>query len=129
MPLAEQGGRVAVVLKHARESGDRRRDPALRLPAAYDHIHNADSLLVATGEKRGPGRTADRGVGVEVREEHPLFGHLFDARCLDPAVVHGHIAAAQVVGQDDHNVGRAGGKRRICHRVTRETNQQANQRA
>ena len=125
VPFAEKRCRVAVVLENSRESWDRGRYPALRFPATNDHVNNADALLVPAGEERGTGRATDRGISVKVGEYHPLVGHLFDARCLDPTVVQGHIAATQVVGQDDHDVGRAVGVRHIWRRNTPETIQQA----
>ena len=65
---------------------------AVQLCLAND-IDDAASLLVAAGEKGHAGRAADRGIGVEVGEEHPLLRHLFDVGGLDPPAIQRHVAA------------------------------------
>ena len=63
--------------------------------------------MITPGEKSGAGRTANRGIGVEVSEGQAFFGHLLNAGSLNPTVVKFEITAAEIIGQNDDDVGRS----------------------
>ena len=66
---------------------------------------------VQAGHEAAARRCADRAAGIVVREAHPLGGHAVDVRRLDPLLaVTSEVAIAQIVGQDDNDIGRT-----CCH--------------
>lgn len=106
VPLSEHGGGIAVVLEDAGNGGDRGVEADL-VTTSDDDIDDAVSLLVATGEEGGASGAADRGVGVEVGEVHPFPSHAVNAGSLHPTVVKTEVPAAEIVSEDDDDVGRA----------------------
>ena len=63
------------------------------------------TLLVATGHQRGARRVAHRRGDVAVGEADAALGERVDGRRRDVAAVRGHVAVAEVVGDDDDDVG------------------------
>jgi hypothetical protein len=62
---------------------------------------------IATGEKTGPGRRADRGRGVVIRHAYTFRRQTVELGCADAASsVSAQVAIAQIVEEDQHDVGR-----------------------
>ena len=59
VPLAEKRGSVAMIFEDARKGNGCWADTAIRFSVSDNHINNASSLLITSGEKCGSRRTAD----------------------------------------------------------------------
>ena len=104
VPLADQRGRVAGLLQGG---GERRRPLGDALLARAHHVDHAETPRHHPGEKRGAGRTADR-VAVEALELDALLRQLRQGRRRHPRVMVAHAVPAQVVGDEQQHVDRAG---------------------
>ena len=114
MPLAEERRGVAGVLQQLRQrvAGSRQSLFRGRGDAAEGRLDRG-ALLVPTGHEPGTRRAADRAVGIEVGELHPVLCQAVDVRRLDVLrPVAADVGLADVVGDDEHDVGpRRGGRR------------------
>ena len=113
VPFSEVRRGVARLLQNAREGGHGGVEPVRHSPGLvhFGRREVAVDLVPRrkmTGrERRAAGRT-DRIVHVELREEGSLAGQSIQVGSLDVAMaVAAEIAPAQVVGENENNVGRA----------------------
>ncbi len=108
-PLAEESGRVAGV---AEEVSDRPLARAQRLdvdPVPAGVAADAHVAHVAAGHEDGARRRADRRARVEVGEAEALGREAVDARRADELLAVGaHVSVAEVVGDDEDDVGARG---------------------
>ena len=81
------------------------------------HAAHAAAMVVAPREQAGPRRRAQRG-GVEVGQPHALGGDAVDEGRLDVGAVAAELGEADVVEHDQHDVGRALGRRRAAAATT-----------
>jgi hypothetical protein len=121
VPLADHAGAVALLLQQLRQQhfvgtdAKRRTRPKNAtgrngaIGARSDDVAHADAHRIASGHERRPRRGARRGRHVEVREPQPLARHPIEMRRVhvDGAKA-GEIGVAQVIGQDDDEVGSLG---------------------
>jgi hypothetical protein len=120
VPLAELGRGVAGLLQRLRERDGLRRerrdvvDRAQRAGAPVKAVDAADGVDAGAGavlaaEQRRARRLAVGAAGVAVREPHSLAGQAVDVRRLVVlAAVGGDVGVAEVVGEDQDDVGLAG---------------------
>ena len=114
VPLAVDGGGVVAALEDLGDQGLVGVDADLG--ARPECSQDTDAVRVAAGQQRGPRGRADGLGDVEVGEDAALFGHAVEvgrgvALCAKGA----DVGVAQVVGEDDDDVGRThdGGGRRV----------------
>ena len=111
VPLADAGGGVALGLESLGQRDLVGRQPAGGVGeqhAARCRWHMPAADRQPAGEQRRPARRADLGRRVELREPHALGGHAVEVRRADGRVaVAAEVAVAEVVGEDDDDVGRA----------------------
>ena len=108
VPLAEGRGLVTVVVQHLRDRGGRPGDHAgvaVPVDGTLGDGPVADPLMVPPGQQRGARRRTDRG-GVERVVADPVVREAGQRRCVDLAAEGVGQAEADVVEQDDEDVGR-----------------------
>ena len=108
MPLAEKRRGVARFAEQFRNQDFVRRhaDARLSLVPDEERIAQAGALLVAAGHQRRARRRASRPVRVEIRHHESLGSELVELRRAGlGSAVEPDIAIAEVVGQDENNVG------------------------
>ena len=109
VPFANLCGFVAGVI--AQEGGDGN----LRLPEVHggvvgDPIVNPDSPGSASGHEAGAGGGAIGRGGIAIREAEALGGELVQVGGLDDRIsVASEVPIAEVIGEEDENVGRGWG--------------------
>lgn len=107
VPLADGAGGVMIGAEQFGDGGGAAGDAgALVWEAAVevgDGAH-ADGVRVAPGEQRGAGGRAHRG-DVEVGEAQPAGGERVDVGGGDGRAVAAEVRVAEIVQQDDHDVG------------------------
>ena len=75
----------------------------------------AQAVLVAAGDQRGAGCGADGGVCVCLEETDSLGREVVDAGSVEVgAAVAGDVGVAEIVGEDEDDVGRFCGRVREC---------------
>ena len=104
VPLAHVAGAVAggaeCITDGALAQGD-----AVQAAVRF-HAQRAAAVVVASGEQRGARRGADRRAAVVLGAAHALGGEPIDVgRGQDGVAVAAQVAVAQVVGQEDDDVG------------------------
>lgn len=108
VPLADHAGRIAQALQ---PFGQRRllpRQPELRVGVLLRPgvRLKAEPLLVAARHEPGPGRRADRAGDVAAGEPRPVLRDGVDVGRGDvPTALHAQLRVAQIIGQDQHDVG------------------------
>ena len=104
VPLAHVAGAVASGGEHLADGALAQGDAveaAVRL-----HAQGAAAVVVASGEQRGACRGADRSAAVVLGAAHALGGEPIDVgRGQDGVAVAAQVAVAQVVGQEQDDVG------------------------
>ncbi len=100
-PLADYPGGVAGLFQQLG-------DGYIRRPKRHAGVA-ADQRVarMQAGHQAAARRSADRASGVVIGEAHPLGGKLIDIRrfdCLLPVAA--QVAVAQIVGQNENNIGR-----------------------
>ena len=111
VPLPDAGGVIAGALQDLGKQHRIRREvaPAVSRRVRADDAGHADQLGIATAQQGCPRRRADRAVGVGLRELHAARQEAVDPRRLQVfGAVAGQVACAQVVDQDDDDVGGEG---------------------
>ncbi len=109
VPLAEDAGRIAVLLQDLRErSAILGQEPRVAGEAARELSHGAeaDRVVVAPGEQRSPRRRAQRRY-VEAVVLETVLAHAVEVRCRDRAPERARLAEARVVDQHEENVRRS----------------------
>ena len=119
VPLPHQTRRVAGLPHHVAECRLILWQPEVRVHIALvvrrRVVLVAEAVLIAARVEAGPHRTADCRRGVTVGQPDTVRRQLVDVRRRDDRrSVGADIAVAQVVGEDDDDVGRRG---RFLHRV------------
>ena len=120
MPFADVPGGVSRRFQHFRESDFLQRqlperiwlqEPLVRsIGPAVKKIGEMQPSRVLAGEDAGPRRRANRASGIGIGESHSIRGEPVDVRCaVIRAAVASGIAAAEIVHEDDDDVGRGGG--------------------
>ena len=106
VPFADEGGCVAVFLEHSGEREAIFFDETRASGAGEDAFH-AGSEGHASGEDAVAGGRADGGRAVSVGKAKAFAGELVDVRCGDfgLVVVAAEVSVAEVVGEDEENVG------------------------
>ena len=106
VPLSEHGGGVALGLEKFREERLLRVDADT---AAWSQGPiDADAVGVATGEKAGSGRRADRLGSIPLGKLSPFSRHAVEMRCfVTLSAIDANIAIALVVCENDDDIGRA----------------------
>jgi hypothetical protein len=114
VPLARHQGAVAAVVEQLGEAGDPVVEVALVARLAdllaadrLGHAAEAGDVVVGAGEQHRPGRAARRG-GVEVGEAQAGAGQAVEVGRGDLAAEGADVGEAQVVGDDDEEVGALG---------------------
>ena len=106
VPLADHAGRVALLLQELGQGLLLRVEPVAS--GGAQRAEDADPLRVAPRQERGSRRAADRLGHVEVREAHALGGEPVQVRRLEALrAVAPDVGVALVIGEDEHDVGRA----------------------
>jgi len=128
MPLAKHGGRVPLSSEHGRYCEPVVLDEAWPSGTGEDTLH-AVSKRHPAGEQAVARRGADGGGAVRVGEANALPGQAIDVRGgrLGFGVVTADIAVAEVVGEDEYDVGL--GLMMIGHRLACPSGEQAKHRA
>ncbi len=125
VPLAADAGGISCRFEHASDGGFRSRQaqfttgPQTNGIVVSAHVADtesalepADTLLIPPRQQGRARRRAFRGVGIERREAHALGGNPVDTRRADVlAAVTSHIAIAEVIGHDQHDIRAAGSGR------------------
>ncbi len=116
VPLADGRGRVPACPENLgnRDLGGGQPAGGIRIEDALVVIHGVEAGAdgQAAGEEGGAAGRANGLAHVEARPLLPFGGHAIEARSADGGVAeHAEVAPPHVVGQDDHDVGRAGGRR------------------
>ncbi len=114
VPLADGRGRVPACPENLgnRDLGGGQPAGGIRIEDALVVIHGVEAGAdgQAAGEEGGAAGRANGLAHVEARPLLPFGGHAIEARSADGGVAeHAEVAPPHVVGQDDHDVGRAGG--------------------
>jgi hypothetical protein len=105
-PLSEDGGAVAGALQQTRDGGFLIAHPKFRTPVAA----HGGVAAVLSGHQRAPGGRANRGPGVGLREARAGGGQAVQVGGTDALLaVAAKISVAQVIGQDEEDVGQPGG--------------------
>ena len=109
MPLADGLRRIALALEGARDGDLLGRQAPRRVLCLHPVLHIAGHAAAngqAPGEQRGAAGRADGSGDVEVREAHALAGHAVEVGRADARMtVATQVAVAQIVGQNDDQVG------------------------
>ena len=110
VPFADEGGCVSFSLEHGGECESILFDEAGASGAGEDAFH-AGSEGHASGEDAVAGGRADGGGAVSVGKTESFAGELVDVGCGDfgLVVVATEVAVAEVVGEDEEDVGEAVG--------------------
>jgi hypothetical protein len=82
---------------------------AVVIPVLH-HVTDAGLVRVETGEQRGAGRAASRGV-VKLGEPEPVGRQGIQVRCGDFAPVTTDVGVAHVIGENHHQIGPGCGRR------------------
>lgn len=105
MPLADEAALlVAGFGKHLRDESRLGIETVVVVPH-HDAAHHPVPDRMPAGHQAGAGRRADRR-HVEAIEPDALRGDAVDVGCGDIAAVEADVAPAEVVGDDEHDVGR-----------------------
>ena len=108
MPFADQSGLVTGPFQERRQGRMGRRQTDLARHTRAQRLLEPDlrSVLVTPGNQRDAGGGADRGIGVGLRKAHALGGDAVDiGRREVAAAIAGDIGIAEVVGENEQNVG------------------------
>ena len=113
VPFADASGVIALRLEKTRERHATFRDQGQR-KAPENTALELCAPVVASGQERVTRRRADSRGSVPVGEAHPLGGEPVEVRRRDLGVrvVAAHVTIAEVVGEDDDDVGLIGGRKR-----------------
>jgi hypothetical protein len=112
MPLADGVGGVAGLAEYLGEESvlAGRLAPVARVTdGQVRHPAHPAAVMVTPGQQAGPGRGAECG-GVEVGQAHPAGGQVVDHRRVDGGAVATELAEPHVVENDQHHIGRPGGR-------------------
>jgi len=83
---------------------------------AVGHVAHTRLMRIQARQQTRPRRTTPAGV-VKLREPHPACGKRIEIGCVDFAAVAADVAEADIVGEDDDDVGAgASGSRRLSQR-------------
>ena len=72
------------------------------------HVAEADTMGILASQNGGAGRAAAAGV-VELRQSNPALGERVEIWRVDAGTIAAEVGIAEVVGNDDQQVGRIGG--------------------
>ena len=118
VPLSDQPGGVAGALEHVGQSPLVRRESDLGVPARGVELVS-EAGLVPAGVEAGPRRAADGRGHVPVGQPDAATREGVEVRRSNrPGTERAEVAVAQVVRQDDHDVGRRRGRVRLVRRRT-----------
>ena len=107
VPFAHHGGAVALRLERFGERDLLRRQAGLAV--GTEHVAHPRADGVAAREEGCAGGGAGRGGRVELGEAHAFGGHLVEVRRANRRVaVARQVAVAEIVGEEDDEVGAAG---------------------
>ena len=122
MPLAEEGGSVALRFQHFGKGRLLRSEAGVTVVPRREHPADPAALLVATGQQRRTGRAADGAIGMEIGETNAARGQGIDVRGLESIVPEAsEIPIPQVIRQNDDEVGtRQAGDIRLLVRACRK---------
>ena len=105
MPLADEAALLVAGLgEHLRDESRLGIETVVVVPHD-DAAHHPVPDRMPAGHQAGPGRRAD-GRHVEAVEPDALRGDAVDVGCGDVAAVEADVTPAEVVGDDEHDVGR-----------------------
>ena len=105
VPLAEEAGPVSGCRQRLRKC----LEPVAR-GIARGVVDDAVRVTVLAGQDRRPARRAERGGGERVAKGDAFAGHAIDRRRLDEGMTRkAEIVPAQVVDEDDDDIGRLDG--------------------
>ena len=112
VPFADGGGGVSRFFKNLGEhDGGAGEEAPVVFRFGADDSGDADEIGVASGEERGTGGGADGAVGVEFGEAKAVGHEGIEVRALEVGgSVGGKVAVAEIVGDDEEDVGLAGCK-------------------
>ena len=118
MPLADAGGRIALLLEGLRDGDLAGRQAVVVHAIVRGRIaHNAMPEWIAAGENRRSRRRAIGHRHVEVGEARSLRRHAVQMRGLERRVaVGGEVAVTEIVGKDEHEVWPIGCLCNVCHK-------------
>ncbi len=106
MPFSNTCRGIPVVAKHLRQGQTAFLDQVGAAHAREDALHTGAELH-PPGKNTVAGRGADRRWAVGIGEPHAVSGKLVAVGCRDPGfgVVAGHVSVAEIVGQDEQDIG------------------------
>ena len=104
VPLAEEGGGIALSLQHLPKGCFLRRKPPTN--AGPEGPIERQSVGIAAGQERRARSGANRLTHIEAGEAHPFPGQAVDVRSFPAGFpLAGQIPPAHVVHENDHDVG------------------------